>query len=97
MMELQAVEQIESNASRATIAADASGLTTQDTALIVNGGVGNDTATLGPADDRFIWNPGDGDDIVDGGANTDEGGDTLEFNGSGGDEEFVVPISRATA
>ena len=52
--------------------------------------MGNDTATLGPADDRFIWNPGDGDDIVDGGANTDEGGDTLEFNGSGGDEEFVV-------
>jgi Ca2+-binding RTX toxin-like protein len=84
-MELQAVEQIELNAFEGDDTVNASGLT-QPTALIVNGGVGNDTATLGPVDDRFIWNPGDGDDIVDG----SDGTDTLEFNGSGGNEEFVI-------
>jgi Ca2+-binding RTX toxin-like protein len=89
LMELQAVERIELNAFEGDDTVDASGLTQDTTALIVNGGVGNDTATLGPADDRFIWNPGDGDDIVDGGDDTDTG-DTLEFNGSGGNEEFVI-------
>jgi Ca2+-binding RTX toxin-like protein len=89
LMELSSVEVIELNGLGGDDNVNASGLT-QPTALIVNGGQGNDTAILGPADDRFIWNPGDGDDIVDGGANTDEGGDTLEFNGSGGNEEFVI-------
>src|SRR4051812_9680455 len=32
----------------------------------VTGGRGNDTALLGTGNDRFIWNPGDGSDIVEG-------------------------------
>src|SRR4051794_32480390 len=44
----------------------------------VTGGRGNDTALLGTGNDRFIWNPGDGSDIVEG-----QGGfDTLAFNGA---------------
>jgi Ca2+-binding RTX toxin-like protein len=42
------------------------------------GGPGNDTVSLGTDADRFTWNPGDGDDHVDG----DAGTDTLTFNGS---------------
>lgn len=85
LMELKSVERIELNAFGGDDIIDASGLTVP-TALVVNGGIGSDTATLGAGDDRFIWNPGDGDDIVDGG----DGVDTLEFNGSGADEEFVI-------
>jgi Ca2+-binding RTX toxin-like protein len=50
----------------------------------INGKQGNDVALLGAGDDVFIWNPGDGSDTVDGQA----GQDTLEFNGSGGDENI---------
>src|SRR5262245_31775846 len=45
---------------------------------IVTGGRGNDAAFLGAGNDRFIWNPGDGSDVVEG----QSGFDTLEFNGS---------------
>jgi len=48
----------------------------------VAGQQGDDTAYLGQGDDIFIWNPGDGSDVVEG----DEGKDTLRFNGSNGDE-----------
>ena len=85
LMELRAVEQIKLNALGGDDNVDASGLT-QPTALIVNGGKGDDTATLGPADDEFIWNPGDGNDIVDG----RDGTDTLEFNGSDDVENFTI-------
>jgi Ca2+-binding RTX toxin-like protein len=44
----------------------------------VNGGRGNDTALLGNGDDTFVWNPGDGSDIVEGQVGTD----TLVFNGA---------------
>ena len=44
----------------------------------VVGGRGNDMALLGNGNDTFIWNPGDGSDIVEGQAGTD----TLVFNGS---------------
>ena len=44
----------------------------------VIGGRGNDVALLGDGDDTFIWNPGDGSDIVEGQAGTD----TLLFNGA---------------
>lgn len=37
----------------------------------VFGDNGNDTAQLGAGDDVFEWNPGDGNDTVDGGAGTD--------------------------
>jgi Ca2+-binding RTX toxin-like protein len=46
------------------------------------GGAGKDTAFLGAGNDKFIWNPGDGSDVVDGEA----GNDSLAFIGSGGDE-----------
>ena len=52
------------------------------------GGAGNDlggratavvtTALLGAGDDTFVWDPGDGSDIVDGEAGTD----TRRFNGA---------------
>src|SRR5262249_38732352 len=42
------------------------------------GGRGNDTALMGAGDDTFTWNPGDGNDIVEG-----QGGkDTMVFNGA---------------
>jgi Ca2+-binding RTX toxin-like protein len=42
------------------------------------GGPGDDTVRLGADSDEFTWNPGDGNDHVDG----DAGKDTLLFNGS---------------
>jgi hypothetical protein len=55
---------------------------------LVDGNGGIDTAFLGRGDDTFVWDPGDGSDIVEGQA----GSDTLVFNGSGGNE-----IMAATA
>ncbi len=52
----------------------------------VTGGAGNDVALLGDGDDTFIWNPGDGSDIVEGQA----GDDTLRFNGSNANETITV-------
>lgn len=52
----------------------------------VIGGPGNDTVSLGDGSDQFTWNPGDGDDQVDGEAGTD----TLIFNGSDADETVNV-------
>ncbi len=52
----------------------------------VRGGAGNDVVNLGPGNDRFIWNPGDGSDIVEGDLDID----TVEVNGGNGDEEFTV-------
>ena len=46
---------------------------------IVRPGNGDDTAFLGAGNDRFIWNPGDDNDVVEG----QQGFDTLEFNGAG--------------
>ncbi|PZS27140.1 MAG: hypothetical protein DLM58_19195 [Pseudonocardiales bacterium] len=42
------------------------------------GGPGNDVVSLGADSDQFTWNPGDGNDHVDG----DAGTDTLLFNGA---------------
>ena len=53
---------------------------------VVTGGAGNDVAFLGDGNDRFIWNPGDGSDIVEGQA----GFDTLEFNGSDASENIDI-------
>src|SRR5262249_37819599 len=41
---------------------------------------------LGAGDDTFVWDPGDGSDVVDGG----EGRDTLVFNGSSANELMSV-------
>ena len=61
---------------------------------VVTGGRGNDVALLGAGDDRFIWNPGDGSDTVEGQA----GFDTLAFNGSNVGETISISAngSRAT-
>ena len=40
--------------------------------------INNDPALLGPGDDVFVWNPGDGSAVVEGQAGTD----TLQFNGA---------------
>jgi len=52
----------------------------------VDGNRGADTAFLGAGDDAFIWDPGDGSDVVEGEGDFDE----LVFNGAGAAERFVV-------
>ncbi len=52
----------------------------------VQGDEGNDTAFLGAGNDRFIWNPGDDNDVVEG----QQGTDTLEFNGAGVAENIDI-------
>ena len=52
----------------------------------VIGGRGDDVAFLGSGNDRFVWNPGDGSDIVEG----QDGVDTLQFNGSNANENIDV-------
>lgn len=60
----------------------------------IDGGAGNDVAVGGPGADRFFggddsdvftWNPGDGSDLLEGGANE---ADRLVFNGSAAVETF---------
>jgi Ca2+-binding RTX toxin-like protein len=57
----------------------------------VDGQQGTDHAFLMEGDDVFQWDPGDGSDIVEGGANTD----TMLFNGSAGDEIFEAAANGA--
>ena len=52
----------------------------------VDGNQGADTAFLGAGNDVFVWDPGDGSDIVEGQGDTD----TLRFNGSAGAEIFAA-------
>jgi Ca2+-binding RTX toxin-like protein len=52
----------------------------------VIGGKGTDTAFLGNGNDTFVWNPGDGNDVVEGGA----GFDTLDFRGKDGGETIEI-------
>ncbi len=53
---------------------------------LVIGGQGSDTAFMGAGDDTFVWNPGDGSDIVEGQA----GNDTLLFNGANVSETIDI-------
>jgi Ca2+-binding RTX toxin-like protein len=53
---------------------------------VIAAGLGADVASLGTGDDVFIWNQGDGSDVVDGQA----GLDTLVFNGAGGSETTTI-------
>jgi Ca2+-binding RTX toxin-like protein len=50
----------------------------------VDGNGGADIGLLGTGHDTFVWDPGDGSDVVEGQGGTD----TLVFNGSGGAENF---------
>jgi Ca2+-binding RTX toxin-like protein len=50
------------------------------------GNQGADHASMGAGDDTFVWNPGDGSDIIEG----QDGNDTMLFNGSDGAEKFSL-------
>lgn len=52
----------------------------------VVGGRGSGVAFLGNGNDTFIWNPGDGSDVVEGQAGTD----TLVFNGANVNENIDI-------
>ena len=43
---------------------------------LVDGGKGADSALLGAGDDTFVWNPGEGSDVVEGQSDID----TMVFN-----------------
>ena len=47
----------------------------------------NDSMFGGAGNDTLVWNPGDGNDLIEGQAGAN---DAMEFNGSGGDEIFVA-------
>jgi Ca2+-binding RTX toxin-like protein len=49
----------------------------------VDGNGGNDVGLLGNGDDTFVWDPGDGSDVVEG----QNGIDTMLFNGANGPEQ----------
>jgi Ca2+-binding RTX toxin-like protein len=48
----------------------------------IDGNGGNDVSDLGPADDTFVWDPGDGSDTIEGGPGTD----AMVFNGAAASE-----------
>ena len=60
---------------------------------IVIGGRGDDVALLGAGDDTFVWNPGDGNDTVEGQA----GADTLIFNGANVNENINISANGGRA
>jgi Ca2+-binding RTX toxin-like protein len=60
---------------------------------VVIGGRGNDAAQLGSGDDLFIWNPGEGSDVVDG----DSGFDTLDFRGANISENVTISANGSHA
>ena len=57
------------------------------------GGRGNDVALLGNGNDTFVWNPGDGSDVVEGQAGTD----TLLFNGANVNENIDISANGSRA
>jgi Ca2+-binding RTX toxin-like protein len=59
----------------------------------VFGDNGNDTAFLGAGDDVFQWDPGDGNDVVEG----QDGVDTMLFNGSGASENINISANGGRA
>src|SRR5262245_26196575 len=65
----------------------------------LSGGAGDDTLIGGSADDHlfggagldtFVWNPGGGNDVIDGGSNPLFGADKLVFNGNGANERIEL-------
>ena len=59
----------------------------------IAGDDGNDTALLGAGNDVFVWNPGDGSDIVEGQADID----TARFVGGKTSDSFIVSAIGARA
>jgi len=59
----------------------------------IDGNQGADMALMGTGDDTFQWDPGDGSDVVEGGA----GFDTLSFNGSNAAEEIAISANGERA
>jgi RTX calcium-binding nonapeptide repeat (4 copies) len=59
----------------------------------VVGGKGTDTAFLGAGNDTFVWNPGDGNDTVEGAA----GFDTLDFLGANIKETITISAGGSGA
>jgi Ca2+-binding RTX toxin-like protein len=55
----------------------------------VDGGAGNDLAFLGAGNDTFRWDPGEGNDIVEGQTGTD----AMTINGSAANETFRASAS----
>src|SRR5262249_6662080 len=53
---------------------------------LITGGRGDDVAFMGAGNDTFVWNPGDGSDIVEGQA----GRDSMLFNGANIAEKIDV-------
>ena len=53
---------------------------------LIVGGRGNDAAFMGAGNDTFVWNPGDGSDLVEGQA----GFDTMQFNGANVSENIGI-------
>jgi Ca2+-binding RTX toxin-like protein len=49
----------------------------------IDGNGANDAAFLGTGEDTFVWDPGDGSDVVEG----EDGTDTMLFNGANGGEQ----------
>ena len=52
----------------------------------IDGNKGNDVGLLGNGNDTFVWDPGDGSDIVEG----QNGTDTMLFNGADASERVVL-------
>ncbi len=53
---------------------------------LITGGRGADVALMGAGNDHFVWNPGDGSDVVEG-----QGGyDALDFNGANVSEHMDI-------
>src|SRR5262245_60218023 len=50
----------------------------------IDGNRGADIGIMGDGDDTFVWDPGDGSDVVEG----EVGHDTMLFNGAPGAEQF---------
>ena len=59
----------------------------------VDGNRGDDTAFLGEDDDTFHWDPGDGNDTVEG----QDGLDTLDFNGANINEHIDISANGQRA
>ena len=59
----------------------------------VDGNQGADTALLGAGNDVFQWDPGDGNDNIDG----QQDNDALIFNGNGANELFTLAVNGGNA